>query len=537
MAGACFDPPCNVALSRRQFLSTTIGTGAALATPGLRPPKPVRRDSVTGRSPLLTFDLEERTIAQLQDGMSSGATTASELTDRYLQRFAELDKAGPSLNAIIEVNPEAVSIAKALDAERRVKGPRSSLHGIPVLIKDNIATADRMRTSAGSLALAESTAARDAEVVQRLRAAGAVILGKTNLSEWANFRSSASVSGWSARGGLTRNPYVLDRNTCGSSSGSAAAVSSNLAAVAVGTETDGSIVCPASTCGIVGIKPTRGLVSCVDVIPISKTQDTVGPMARSVADAAALLGIMSGVDYSNALEVKDLQGVRLGIARSYFGFHQGVDRGMEGALQALREAGAVLVDPADPRTSHQLGDWEFEVLLYEFKAGLNDYLAGLGPSAPVQSLAQLIEFNDRHHEKEMRFFGQDLFLKAQAKGPLTDSAYRKALSSSGRGARHGLDQALRKHRVEALVAPTRAPAWVTDWVNGDPSGGGHASSLPAIAGYPHITVPAGFIHGLPYGISFIGGAHSEAILIRIAQVFEQSTQVRRKPTYQSSLVP
>ncbi len=522
-------------LPRRKFLGAITATGVALALPVA----PGHRRSLAASRPARVpdFELEEVTVAELQDRMRSGAATAQGLAERYLARIADADKDGPELNSVIELNPDALRTAESLDAERRGRGPRSALHGIPILIKDNIATSDRMRTSAGSLALADSIAPRDAEVVQRLRRAGAVILGKTNLSEWANFRSSRSTSGWSARGGQTRNPYALDRNPCGSSSGSAVAVSANLSALAIGTETDGSIVCPASTCGIVGIKPTRGLVSSADVIPISSTQDTVGPMTRTVADAAALLGVMSGADFTKALRPDGLRGVRLGVARSYFGFHDAVDRGMEDVLRALADGGAILVDPADPQLAPEIGDWEFEVLLYEFKAGLNEYLAGLGAASPIGSLADLIRFNERHRDKEMPFFGQELFLKAEAKGPLTDAAYRRALASSGRAAgRDGIDAVLAKHRVQAIVAPTRAPAWLTDWISGDPSGGGHIAGLPAVAGYPHITVPAGFVHGLPFGISFVGPARSEARLIRIAYAFEQATRARKKPTFPPSAV-
>jgi len=463
--------------------------------------------------------------------MESGKHTARSLAEQYLRRVDEVDANGPALHAIIERNPDALTIADALDAERRTHGSRGPLHGIPVLIKDNIDTGDKMKTSAGSLALAESVARQDAPLVARLRQAGAVVLGKTNLSEWANFRSTHSTSGWSGRGGLTRNPYALDRNPCGSSSGSAAAVSANLAAIAVGTETDGSIVCPSSACGAVGIKPTVGLISGAGIVPISRSQDTAGPIARTVTDATLLLGVLAGKDYSSALDPAGLKGGRIGVARNFFGFNGQVDRLMDEALRAMREAGAVLVDPANLSTPKQLDDAEQEVLLYEFKTGLNAYLAGLGPEAPAKSLAALIEFNDQHRDREMPFFGQELFLQAQAKGRLTDPAYAQALATCRRLARaEGIDSMLRKHRLTAIVAPTGGPAWVTDLLNGDHFTGG-SSSLPAVAGYPAITVPAGFVSGLPVGITFMGAARSEWSLIKLAYAFEQATKVRRKPDF------
>ena len=477
------------------------------------------------------FELDELTVSQLRTTLESGERTARSIAELYLRRADEIDQSGPGLHAIIERNPDALAIAQALDAERRAHGPRGPLHGIPVLIKDNIDTADRMKTSAGSLALAESVAREDAPLVKRLRAAGALILGKANLSEWANFRSTHSVSGWSGRGGLTRNPYALDRNPCGSSSGSAAAVSANLAAVAVGTETDGSIVCPASSCGLVGIKPTVGLVSGAGIIPISRSQDTAGPMARTVADAALLLGVLVGKDYSTSLDAGDLKGARIGVARNFFGFNDRVDRIMEEALRALRDAGATLVDPATIPAPKQLDDAELDVLLYEFKAGINAYLAPMGPEVPARSLAALIEFNERNRDREMPYFGQELFLQAQAKGPLTDRTYRRALATSRRLARtEGIDAAFRKHRLDAFVGPTGGPAWVTDLLNGDHFTGGN-SSLAAVAGYPSITVPAGFVGGLPVGISFVGPSRGEAGLIKLAHAFERATNVRHKPAF------
>ncbi len=494
-----------------------------------------------------TNTLPEASVADLQQAMRTGARTAVSITQDYLARIAAVDRAGPTLNAVIELNADALAIAEALDRERRERGARGPLHGIPVLVKDNVATADRMRTSAGSLALAESIAPRDAFVVGRLRAAGCVLLGKANLSEWANFRGARSTSGWSGRGGQTRNPYALDRNTSGSSSGSAAAVAANLCAIAVGTETDGSIVSPASVCGLVGIKPTVGLVSRAGIVPISHSQDTAGPMSRSVADAAALLGAMTGVDpldratagsrgkahgdYTRFLDAGGLKGARIGVARDFFGNNDRVDGVIEAAIRAMAEAGAVVVDPVRIASHDLLGPSEIEVLLYEFKAGLNAYLAALGPSASVRTLAEVIDFNLRHSERELRWFGQERLIAAQAKGPLTEPAYRRALARGRRLSRkEGIDAALAAQRLDALVAPTGGPAWLTDYVNGDHFSGG-CSTLPAVAGYPHVTVPAGFVFGLPVGLSFFASAWSEPTLIRLAYAFEQATRARRPPQY------
>ncbi|HET9266452.1 MAG TPA: amidase [Vicinamibacterales bacterium] len=498
------------------------------------------------------FELEEATLATIQEWMASGRYTSRRLTELYLQRIAGIDRSGPTLRSIIEINPEALDIASALDQERKAKGSRGPLHGIPVVIKDNIDTADRMPTTAGSLALDGSIAARDAFVVERLRAAGAVIVAKTNLSEWANIRSTKSSSGWSGIGGQVRNPYALDRNPCGSSSGTGTAVSANLAAAGVGTETDGSIVCPSSATGLVGIKPTVGLVSRSGIIPISHTQDTAGPMARTVADAAALLAGMVGEDardtttrgsaahhrdYLAALDPNALKGARIGVARRrYFGYSPPTDRVAEAAIAAMKAQGAVIVDPADIPTAARLDDCELEILLYEFKAGLNAYLEGLGPSARVRSLADVIAFNEREKEREMPFFGQELFLQAQKKGPLTEAAYKRALTTCRNRSRTlGIDALLRKHRLDAIVAPTGGPAWPTDLINGDHFLG--ASSTPAaVAGYPSITVPAGYVHGLPVGMSFIGGAWSEARLIGLAYAYEQATKHRRPPALEPTIV-
>jgi amidase len=493
------------------------------------------------------FELEEATVATLQEGMHSGALTARALTEAYLARIENLDRQGPALRSVLETNPDALRIADALDRERQAKGPRGPLHGIPVLLKDNIGTADRMTTTAGSTALSGLVPPEDAFLVRRLREAGAVLLGKANLSEWANFRSSHSSSGWSGRGGQCLNPYALDRSPCGSSSGSGAAVSANLCGLAVGSETDGSIVCPSSANGIVGIKPTLGLVSRAGMIPLAHSQDTAGPMCRSVTDAAILLSVLAGVDprdpattesgpraapdYTKFLVRDGLAGARIGVARKMFGFSEEVDRLMEEALAEMRRRGAVLIDPADIPTTGKLDEPELEVLLYEFRADINAYLAALGARTAVKSLGDLIAYNESHRTVELAYFGQDLFVKAQAKGPLTTPAYRKALERSKKLARkEGIDAAISRHRLDAIVAPTGGPPWVIDLVNGDHFSGG-SSSHPAVAGYPNVNVPAGFIHGLPVGISFMGPAWSEPTLLKLAFAFEQASPHRRPPRF------
>ncbi len=478
------------------------------------------------------FELEEATVGDLQSRMKEGRLTARAITQQYLDRIAAIDKRGPALNTVIELNPDALAIAAALDAERKSKGPRGPLHGIPILIKDNIDTADKMTTTAGSLALAGSVAARDSMVAERLRAAGAVLLGKTNLSEWANFRSSHSTSGWSGRGGLTRNPYALDRNACGSSSGSGAAVSANLCALAVGTETDGSIVCPASTNGVVGIKPTLGLIPATGIIPIAHSQDTAGPMARTVGDAAILLGALTGEEYTKSLDPNGLRGARIGVARDkFFGYNEEADRVIEAAIQEMKRRGAEIIDPADIPSAGKFDDSESLVLSYEFKNDLNLYLGALGPKAPVHSLAEVIAFNESHREREMPYFGQDLMIKAQTRGPLTTQEYLDALEKDRRMSRtEGIDAVMGKFRLDALVAPTAGPAWCTDLFNGDHVPGG-SSTPAAVAGYPNINVPAGYAWGLPVGISFFGAAHSEALLIKLAYAFEQATGHRRPPQF------
>jgi amidase len=527
-------------MRRRAF----IGGGTLAGAAGLARPEAASGASGASSTDAPGFELEEATVAELQKRMGTGELSARRLSEAYLARIAAVDRQGPALRAVIETNPEALAIADALDAERRASGPRGRLHGIPVLIKDNVDTADRMSTTAGSLALEGSRPASDAPIVRRLRDAGAVILGKANLSEWANFRSTRSVSGWSGRGGQCRNPYALDRNPCGSSSGSGVAVSANLAALAIGTETDGSIVCPATTNGVVGIKPTVGLVSRTGIIPISRTQDTAGPMARTVEDAAALLQAIAGpdpldtataaaaahaADYTRSLDPDGLRGARIGVARNLAGFHPDTDRLFDEAVAEMRRRGAELIDPADVPNVKELGDPEFEVLLFEFKAGLDAYLASLGATAPIKSLAEAIAFNERNSRREMPYFGQEIFRKAQEKGPLSTPAYREALEKCRRLSRaEGLDSVLERHRLDALVAPTGAPAWVTDPVSGDHFVGGN-STPAAVAGYPAISLPMGFVFGLPVGISFIGRAWSEPLLVRLAFAFEQATRHRRPP--------
>jgi amidase len=491
--------------------------------------------------------MQEHSLAELQTLQQTGAQTARSLVEQYLERIHQIDKNGPALNSVIELNPDALAIAEALDLERQAGQARGPLHGVPILIKDNIDTADRMTTTAGSLALQGNIAPRDAFLVERLRAAGAVLLGKTNLSEWANFRSSRSVSGWSSRGGQTRNPYALDRNPCGSSSGSGVAVAANLCAVAVGTETDGSIVCPSHANGIVGIKPTLGLVSRSGVIPIAHSQDTAGPMARTVADAAVLLGALTGLDprdpdtaasqgkaladYTPFLDAGGLKGARIGVARSYFGSDPHVDQIMERSLEAMKAQGAEIIDRVEVISESKLGQSEYAVLLYEFKADLNAYLASLGPGARVRSLEEVIRFNEENKARVMPYFGQERMLKAQAKGPLTDPRYQAALDKGRRLARESIDSALQRHALDAIVAPTGGPAWMIDLVTGDHFSGGGFSGPAAVAGYPHITVPAGYVFGLPVGISFFAGAWQEPALIRLAYAFEQATQVRRPPQF------
>jgi amidase len=515
-------------IDRREFLQKSAFAGATLL---------IGRQMANGLTAEL--DLENATVASLQAAMTGGQATAQSIAEGYLARIAEIDK---KLNSVIELNPDALAIADQMDRERKAGKVRGALHGIPILIKDNIDTADKMKTTAGSLALSDAPKPKqDAHLVKLLRDGGAVILGKTNLSEWANFRSTKSSSGWSGRGGQTRNPYILNRNPCGSSSGSGAAMAAGLAAIAVGTETDGSIICPSATCGIVGIKPTLGLISGSGIIPIAHSQDTAGPMARTVADAAALLTVLAGSpempasgpgrnikDYTKFLLKDGLSGKKIGVGRQYFGKNEKVDKIIEGHLEALKRGGATLVDVEFPKLK-DFGDAEFEVLLYEFKEDLNKYLANRG--GRYTTLKDLIAFNEQNSNLEMPYFGQEIFVQAQAKAGLDDRAYQIALLQSKMMTQEqGIDGIMDKNKLDAVVAPSGGVAWLTDLVSGD-CGVFESSSLAAVAGYPNITVPAGYVQGLPAGISFFGRALSEPTLIQIAYAFEQMTNVRRPPKY------
>lgn len=494
--------------------------------------------------------MQEQSIFELQKQMKSGELTALQLTELFFERIDSIDTNGPRLNSIIEMNPEAADIASSLDRERAAGKVRSLLHGIPILLKDNIDTHDGMQTTAGSLAMEGNIASRDAFIVKQLRKAGAIILGKTNLSEWANFRGKNSISGWSSRGGLTRNPYALDRSTCGSSSGSGAAVAANLSAAAVGTETDGSVICPAQTNGIVGIKPTLGLLSRSGIIPIAHSQDTAGPMARTVADAAILLGAMTGVDardpatknsakrrfsdYTKFLDLNGLKGARIGVARNMAGTDPRIIKIFESSIDVMKQLGAVIVDPADLPNFNKFGKTESEVLYYEFKADLNKYLAGA--NAKVKTMADVIKFNEENKERVLQYFGQERMLKAQESGGLRDKKYRDALAKNLLLTRkNGIDAAMKKYKLDALIVPSGGPSWMVDMVNGDALNWDMESTSPAaVAGYPHITVPAGYISGLPVGISFFAKAWQEPTLVKLAFAFEQAAKIRKPPEFLAS---
>jgi amidase len=524
-------------MDRREFLVAA----AAATTAGAGQISP----SSTSAANALPDAVEELSLADIAAAFADGRMTSLQLTQSYLARIDKLDRRGPSLGSVIETNPRALEIASALDAERKTRGPRGPLHGVPVLIKDNVETADHMMSSAGSLALKGWYAPKDAPLVERLRAAGAVILGKSNLSEWANFRSTHSLSGWSGRGGQCRNPYATDRTPSGSSSGSAVAVSANLCAIAVGTETDGSIVSPASINGIVGLKPTVGLVSRRGIVPISHSQDTAGPLTRSVRDAAVMLGIMAGLDsadaasaavgdrfqtdYARYVDPKGLNGARLGIARKFFADSAPLNGFLDTCIATLKAAGAVIVDPADLPMHGSTAAPEQEVMLYEFKTDLNAYLKRLPPTFPVRSLAALIRFNEAHADTEMPLFDQELLRQAEAKGPLTEKAYKDARAACLKATRsNGIDAVLAEHQLDAMVTLTSGAAWLIDTVNGDSDTGG-CSSPAAIAGYPHITVPAGLFRGLPIGLSFFGAAFSEPTLIKLGSGFEAVARGRTPP--------
>ena len=540
--------PAN-AIDRRAFVGATIA-GAIAARRGEWDSAHSAPHSAELQVP--SFALEELTIDELQTRLQRGSETSQSLVRQYLARIDAIDQRGPAINSVIELNPDALATAAQLDGERKAGKVRGPLHGVPVLIKDNIDTADKMHTSAGSLALAANIAARDSWVAERLRAAGAVILGKTNLSEWANFRSTHSTSGWSGRGGQTRNPYALDRTPSGSSSGSGSAAAASCCAAAIGTETDGSVTSPAAAAALVGIKPTVGLIGRSGIVPIAHSQDTAGPMARTVRDAAILLGALTGIDprdsvtrastghsrtdYTAALDPNGLRGARIGVARKRFtGYSSETDKVFAHALDLMKQHGAAIVDPADIATAGQTDDSEFDLLLYEFKADLDAYLRPLAPNVAVHSLADVIAFNTKNAARELRYFGQEIMEQAVKKGPLTEKKYRDELAKNRRlmGAQ-GIDATIAKYKLDAIVAPTQGPADLIDLVNGDAGGRASFTSPAAVAGYPHVTVPMGFVRGLPVGLSFVGGAWSEATLLKLAYAFEQAGPARRKPTFAAS---
>ena len=539
-------------MDRRAFLKTTAAGGAGLTANLACSPPASESPSGAAQGEVPPFEFDEITADDLQRMMESGEHTARSITEAYLGRLEAMDRRGPELRSMIEINPDALAIADELDAERQANGPRGPLHGIPVALKDNLDTHDRMTTTAGSLALEGSIPPRDSFVAERLRAAGAILLGKLNMSEWAYFRGERATSGWSARGGQCKNPYALDRNPCGSSSGSGTAASANLCALTVGTETGGSIMCPSSSNGIVGIKPTVGLWSRSGIIPISHSQDTAGPMTRTVRDAAILLGGAVGVDprdeatsssegnfhtdYAQFCDPAGLQGARIGVARSFTGFDPRVTALFDDAIRAMADAGAVIVDPANLPQAAWNDELPLLLLEYEFKADLNAYLATLGPDAPVRTLAEIIAFNEANAELEMPHFGQERMIASEARGPLTDEAYLNAKRTIQRANREdGIDALMDEHQLDAIVAPTRDLPWVTDHIKGDRLDGGSSAGPAAIAGYPDISVPMGFVSGLPAGVSFFGRAWSEPVLIRIAYAYEQATQERRAPTFAPTL--
>jgi len=542
-------------MKRRIFLRNSILGGISLPALSLNSctPNPAEDEGNASSSTAAyddTFEYNEATIAELQEKMENGELTAKALTEKYLARIEAIDKNGPTLTSVIEVNPDAVSIAGRLDQERQNGNVRGPLHGIPIMIKDNIDTADKMMTTAGALALEGNIARQDAYIVQKLREAGAVLLGKTNLSEWANFRSTRSSSGWSSRGGQVKNPFILDRNPCGSSSGSGAAASANLCTITIGTETNGSIVCPSSSNGIVGIKPTVGLWSRSGIIPISFTQDTAGPMTRTIRDGAILLGALTGqdpkdektqlsvgksyTDYTQFLDANGLNGARIGIYRDFMGFHEEVDKILEQNFELMKSKGATLIDLEEIEEWQGLGNAGYQVLLYEFKDGVNKYLETASPSTGVKTLADVIAYNKNNKDRAMPYFKQEILETAQEKGDLNTPEYLEAVKKTVEQSRKGIDRVMRENRLDAILGPTGGPAWCTDLINGDHFGGG-SSSPAARAGYPNITAPAGFVHGLPVGLSFFGGAFTEPTLLKIAYAFEQASKHRKAPGFKPSL--
>ncbi len=539
-------------MNRRNFIkSSSVASVSAASLTAAACTSPQKADSSTDTAVFTDdFDLNETTIGELQQKMQSGAATAASLTQQYLDRIEAVDKKGPSLNAVIEVNPDALAMAKTMDEERKAGNVRGPMHGIPILIKDNIDTHDQMMTTAGALALVGHKAANDAFVVKKLREAGAVILGKTNLSEWANFRSTRSSSGWSSRGGQTRNPYVLDRSPCGSSSGSGAAAAANLCAVAVGTETDGSVIAPSSFCGLVGIKPTVGLVSRSGIIPISKTQDTAGPMARTVTDAAILLGVMTGIDpadaataesagkgatdYTPFLKTGGLSGKRIGVEKSFMDGQEGVVGLYKQAIDVLKKQGVTVVEVDLLKPIRAVGGAEFTVLQYEFKDGVNNYLSTA--NAGVKTLADVITFNKKNEAKAMPFFKQETLESSEAKGDLTSKEYTDAVAKT-RGSRQIIDKLMADNKLDAICGTSIGFAGCIDLINGDYDTGFYFCPPAAMAGYPHITVPMGTVHGLPVGFSFIAGAWQEGPLLTMAYDYEQASKKRTKPTFIPSLIP
>jgi len=537
-------------MHRRNFLKTGSIAGITLSALSINACTPATKKSVTDTPANDNFELNEVTVAQLQEYMKSGKYSSHAITQLYLTRINDLDKNGPKLNAIIELNPDALSIADEMDNERKSGKIRGPLHGIPVLLKDNINTKDKIATTAGSLALADNYVGKDAFIINRLREAGAVILGKTNLSEWANFRSTRACSGWSSKGGQTKCPYILDRNPSGSSAGTGSAVSANLCAIGIGTETDGSVVSPSSVNGIVGIKPTVGLLSRTGIIPISKTQDTAGPMARTVTDAAILLGILAGIDtadayapkdkskiqpdYTKFLDINGLQGKRLGIEKTAYTGNPDMETLLQEAIAILKSKGATIIDVELVKKLKPIGTDEFTVLLYEFKDGLNKYLGTA--NSKVKSLADVMAFNKANEAKAMPFFKQEIMEQAQAKGDLNSKEYLDAVAKTTGITRKAIDTIMSDNKLDAIIAPTNGFACTIDLVNGDYDNGFGFSTPAAMAGYPHITVPMGAAHGLPIGLSFVSTAYKEADIIKLAYAYEQASKKRIKPEFKIDLL-